>query len=115
MIRILTAWSRDVPELFVIFLAAAPPLFILGDITENLDTYLDRGLTRPRWPRPTSSSSAVHPVVVPDRGAGGRGLHDPLETTHREIVAAKAAGSRSIAWPAPSWSWGSCSPPPRSS
>ena len=30
-------------RLFVISLLATPPLFVLGDVTENLDRYLDRG------------------------------------------------------------------------
>jgi lipopolysaccharide export system permease protein len=34
---------KDFLRLFGLFLMAAPVLFILGDITENLDRYLDRG------------------------------------------------------------------------
>lgn len=33
-------------KLFVVVLLAVPPLFILGDVTERLDQYLDRGITR---------------------------------------------------------------------
>src|SRR5690606_24981556 len=33
-------------KLWVAVTLATPPLFILGDFTENLDSYLDRGLTR---------------------------------------------------------------------
>lgn len=80
-------------KLFVIFLAASPPLFILGDITENLDTYLDRGLTRTevaqayffqlplfiQWSFPIAALIAA--VFT---------IHSM--TTHREIVAAKAGG-----------------------
>src|SRR5687768_4812449 len=33
-------------KLFVIVTLAVPPLFILGDFTERLDQYLDRGLSR---------------------------------------------------------------------
>jgi lipopolysaccharide export system permease protein len=33
-------------KLFIVVTLAVPPLFILGDFTENLDQYLDRGLTR---------------------------------------------------------------------
>ena len=29
---------------FLLFIFAAPPLLILGDLTENLDDYLDRGV-----------------------------------------------------------------------
>jgi len=80
-------------KLFLIFLAASPPLFILGDITENLDTYLDRGLTRAevakayffqlplfiQWSFPIAALVAA--VFT---------IHSM--TTHREIVAAKAGG-----------------------
>ncbi len=32
-------------RLFILFMFASPVLFILGDLTDNLDTYLDRGYT----------------------------------------------------------------------
>jgi len=80
-------------KLFVVFLAASPPLFILGDVTENLDTYLDRGLTQAevakaylfqlplfiQWSFPIAALVAA--VFT---------IHSM--TTHREIVAAKAGG-----------------------
>lgn len=34
---------REFFRLFFIFLMAAPVLFVLGDLTDNLDTYMDRG------------------------------------------------------------------------
>ncbi len=34
---------RDFFRLFAIFLVASPVLFVLGDLTDNLDTYMDRG------------------------------------------------------------------------
>ena len=94
MIRILdrlVAWTFL--KLFVLFLAAAPPLFILGDITENLATYLDRGLSRTevakayvyqlplfiQWSFPIAALVAAVFTV--------HGM-----TTHRELVAAKAGG-----------------------
>jgi len=94
MIRILdrlVAWTFI--KLFVVFLAAAPPLFILGDITENLATYLDRGLGRMevakayvyqlpmfiQWSFPIAALVAAVFTVY--------GM-----TTHRELVAAKAGG-----------------------
>ena len=40
----LVVWSFL--KLFVVVTLAVPPLFILGDFTERLDQYLDRGLTR---------------------------------------------------------------------
>jgi lipopolysaccharide export system permease protein len=36
---------REFVRLFALFIIAAPFLFILGDVTENLDRYLGRGLT----------------------------------------------------------------------
>jgi lipopolysaccharide export system permease protein len=36
---------RDFSRLFALFIVAAPFLFILGDVTENLDRYLNQGLT----------------------------------------------------------------------
>jgi lipopolysaccharide export system permease protein len=94
MIRILDRLvARTFLKLFLIFLAASPPLFILGDITENLDTYLDRGLTRVevaqayffqlplfiQWSFPIAALVAavftIHSMTV-----------------NREMVAAKAGG-----------------------
>jgi lipopolysaccharide export system permease protein len=34
---------REFVRLFILFMFASPVLFILGDLTDNLDTYLDRG------------------------------------------------------------------------
>lgn len=94
MIRILDRLvARTFLKLFLIFLVASPPLFILGDITENLDTYLDRGLSRAevarayffqlplfvQWSFPIAALIAA--VFT---------IHNM--TTHRELVAAKAGG-----------------------
>ncbi len=94
MIRILDRLVvRTFTKLFVVFLMAAPPLFILGDVTENLDTYMDRGLTGAevakaylfqlplfiQWSFPIAALIAA--VFT---------IHSM--TTHREIVAAKAGG-----------------------
>jgi lipopolysaccharide export system permease protein len=87
----LVAWTFL--KLFVLFLAASPPLFILGDITEHLDDYIDRGLTSTevakayvyqlplfiQWSFPIAALIAAVFTV-----------HSM--TTHREIVAAKAGG-----------------------
>ncbi|HSM62057.1 MAG TPA: LptF/LptG family permease [Longimicrobiales bacterium] len=80
-------------KLFVTFLLASPWLFIVGDLTENLDTYIDRGLTSRevaqaylyqlplylQWSFPIAALIAsvftVHSM-----------------TTHSEVVAAKAGG-----------------------
>ena len=46
MIRILDRYvSREFLRLFLLFAIAAPVLFVLGDLTDNLDKYIDRGLT----------------------------------------------------------------------
>jgi lipopolysaccharide export system permease protein len=72
---------------------ATPPLFILGDFTENLDSYLDRGLTRtevgqayfyklPEYFQFAFPIAALVATVFT--------IH--TMTRHREIVAAKAGG-----------------------
>jgi lipopolysaccharide export system permease protein len=80
-------------KLFVLMLVASPPLFVIGDIAENLDDYLDRGLTGAEvaksylyklplfieWSFPIAALLAAVFTV-----------HSM--TTHREIVAAKAGG-----------------------
>lgn len=80
-------------KLFVMMLAASPPLFIIGDIAENLDDYIDRGLTGAevaqsyvyqlplfiQWSFPIAALVAAVFTV-----------HSM--TTHREIVASKAGG-----------------------
>lgn len=77
----------------IVVLLASPPLFVIGDIAENLDTYIDRGLTGTevawayayqlplfiQWSFPIAALIAavftVHSMTI-----------------HREIVAAKAGG-----------------------
>ena len=80
-------------RLFVMVLAASPPLFVIGDIAENLDDYIDRGLSGSdvalsyvyqlplfiQWSFPIAALLAAVFTV-----------HSM--TTHREIVAAKAGG-----------------------
>jgi lipopolysaccharide export system permease protein len=84
---------RTFLKLFAVVLVASPPLFIIGDIAENLDTYIDRGLSGAevaqsyiyqlplfvQWSFPVAALLAsvftVHTM-----------------TSHREIVAAKAGG-----------------------
>lgn len=84
---------RTFLKLFVLVLAASPPLFILGDVTEHLDGYLGRGVTGPeivraylyqvplflQWSFPIAALVATVFTV-----------HSM--TTHREVVAAKAGG-----------------------
>lgn len=80
-------------KLFLLVSFAVPPLFILGDITENLDKYLDRGLTRgevalsylyklPEYLQWAFPIAALVATVFTVHGM----------TRHREIVAAKAGG-----------------------
>lgn len=84
---------RTFLRLFCLVLAASPPLFVIGDIAENLDEYIDRGLTMGevlqsyvyqlplfiQWSFPVAALLATVFTV-----------HSM--TTHREIVAAKAGG-----------------------
>lgn len=80
-------------KLWVVSLLAVPPLFIIGDFTENLDGYLDRGLTRaeiaqsyfyklPEYFQFAFPIAALVATVFT--------VHNM--TRHREIVAAKAGG-----------------------
>ena len=94
MIRILDKLvARTFFKLFVIFLAASPPLFILGDVTENLDTYLDRGLTG--W-EVASAYVFQLPLFIqwsfPIAALVASVFTIHSMTVHREIVAAKAGG-----------------------
>lgn len=80
-------------RLFVLSILATPPLFILGDVTENLDRYLDRGLTLTEvviaylWMLPlyVQWSFPVAALI-----AAVFTVHNM--TQHREVVAAKAGG-----------------------
>jgi lipopolysaccharide export system permease protein len=87
----LVAWTFL--KLWVLCLLAVPPLFIIGDFTENLDGYLDRGLTRteivqsylyklPEYFQFAFPIAALIATVFT--------VHNM--TRHREIVAAKAGG-----------------------
>lgn len=80
-------------KLFVVSILATPPLFILGDLTEQLSNYIDQGLTSMEvahgylynvpeyviWSFPIAGLIAAVFTV--------HGL-----TQHREVVAAKAGG-----------------------
>ena len=80
-------------RLFVAGLAATPPLFVLADVTENLDRYIDRGLT-------TMQVAAAYLYMLPTYIqwsfpiaaliAAVFTVHNM--TMHREVVAAKAGG-----------------------
>jgi lipopolysaccharide export system permease protein len=80
-------------QLFVLVLVAAQPLFIIGDLAENLDDFIDRGLTGAevfqsymymvplfiQWTFPLGALLATVFTVH-------------MMTVHREVVAAKAGG-----------------------
>ena len=80
-------------RLFLVALLATPPLFVLADITENLDRYLDRGLTSAQvalaylWMMPlyVQWSFPIAALI-----AAVFTVHSM--TMHREVVAAKAGG-----------------------
>lgn len=80
-------------RLFAVGILATPPLFILGDVTESLDRYLDRGLTGVQvaqayvWMLPLyiQWSFPIAALI-----AGVFTVH--TMTQHREVVAAKAGG-----------------------
>lgn len=80
-------------KLFVLFVFGAPLLFVLGDVTEQLDTYLNRGLTAldvgraylfmlPKFVLWSFPIAALVAAVFTVHGM----------TVNREIVAAKAGG-----------------------
>lgn len=80
-------------KLFVVVTLAVPPLFILGDFTERLDQYLDRGLTRtdmglsylyklPEYFQYAFPIAALVATIFT--------IHSM--TRHHEVVAAKAGG-----------------------
>ena len=80
-------------KLFALVSVAVPPLFVLGDFTEQADTYLDRGLTRAeigqayiyKLPEYLWYSLPIAALV-----ATVFTIYNM--TRHREIVAAKAGG-----------------------
>jgi lipopolysaccharide export system permease protein len=80
-------------KLFVLVLASAQPLFIIGDLADNLDDYIDRGTTglevakgylymMPLFVQWTFPIAALLATVFT--------VHSM--TAHREVVAAKAGG-----------------------
>jgi lipopolysaccharide export system permease protein len=94
MIRILD-WlvARTFLRLFIVFVLGAPLLFILGDATEKLNSFMDRGLPLDQvllsyvfqypqfifWSFPIAALLAAVFTIQP-------------MTVHREIMAAKAGG-----------------------
>jgi lipopolysaccharide export system permease protein len=80
-------------RLFVIFLLGAPLLFILGDVTENLDRYLDRGIP---FGAVALSYAYQYPLFVfwalPIAALLATVFTIHPMTAHREVMAAKAGG-----------------------
>lgn len=80
-------------RLFLAFVLGAPLLFILGDVTERLDDYLDRGV-------PGLDVALAYVYQLPNfilwsfpiAGLVAAVFTVHSMTTHREIVAAKAGG-----------------------
>ncbi len=80
-------------KLFLAFVVAAPLLFVLGDVTERLDDYLERGVTGVNvvlaylyeFPNYVLYSFPIAALI-----AAVFTIHSM--TAHREIVAAKAGG-----------------------
>jgi len=80
-------------KLFFLVLLASPPLFVIGDIAEKLDEYIDRGLTGAEVAR---SYVFQLPLFIqwafPIAALLATVFTVSSMTTHREIVAAKAGG-----------------------
>lgn len=80
-------------RLFVLSILATPPLFILGDLTERLDDYLDAGLTVPEVAWGYVFNIAEYLIwSFPIAGLIAAVFTVHGMTTHREILAAKAGG-----------------------
>lgn len=80
-------------KLFVVSLLATPPLFILGDLTEKLDDYLDADLPLSEIARGYFYNLPEYfQWALPMAGLIAAVFTVHAMTTHREIVAAKAGG-----------------------
>lgn len=80
-------------KLFVLAVLATPPLFVLGEVTENLDRYYDMGLSGTEIARGYLFRLPEYLVwAFPISGLIAAIFTVHSMTTHREIVAAKAGG-----------------------
>jgi lipopolysaccharide export system permease protein len=80
-------------KLFVVVALAVPPLFILGDFTERLDQYLDRGLTRTQIAQSYLYKMPEYlQYAFPIAALVATIFTIHAMTRHHEIVAAKAGG-----------------------
>lgn len=85
--------TREFLRLFILFVLAAPALFILGDLTDNIDKYMDRGLTLQRvflgyvyqMPQFMLYSFPIAALIATIFTVGNM-------TRHSEMAAAKAGG-----------------------
>jgi lipopolysaccharide export system permease protein len=85
--------AREFLRLFLLFAIAAPLLFVLGDLTDNLDRYMDRGIT----PEAVALSYVYHfPLFVlysfPIASLIGTVFTVNNMTRYSELSAAKAGG-----------------------
>lgn len=94
MIRILDQMIlRSFLRIFIGFVLGAPLLFVVGDLVDHVDTYLDRGL-------PATAVGMAYLYKVPEFMSWSfpiAGLMAAIftihsMTTHREVMAAKAGG-----------------------
>src|SRR6185503_9884933 len=80
-------------RLFLLFAVAAPMLFILGDLTDHLDRYMDRGLSMKtvalsyvyQFPQFVLYSFPIASLIAVIFTVNGM-------TRHSELAAAKAGG-----------------------
>jgi lipopolysaccharide export system permease protein len=80
-------------RLFLLSILATPPLFILGDLTERLDDYLDSGLTVAQVAQGYLFNIAEYLLwSFPIAGLIAAVFTVHGMTAHREVLAAKAGG-----------------------
>ncbi len=94
MIRILDRMvAHSFLKVFLAFLLGAPALFVLGDVTQNLEDYLAQGLS---WVQVGKAYVFALPQFIqwsfPIAALVGAVFTVQTMTQHREIVAAKAGG-----------------------
>ncbi|MGQ0815500.1 MAG: LptF/LptG family permease [Gemmatimonadota bacterium] len=85
--------TREFLRLFTLFVVAAPMLFILGDLTDNIDRYMDQGLTLKniglgyiyQFPLFMLYSFPIAALIATIFSVGNM-------TRHSEMAAAKAGG-----------------------
>lgn len=85
--------TRTFVKLFVVSILATPPLFILGELTEDIDRYLSAGLTTMQVLQAYLYKVPQYVVwSFPIAALVGTVFTIHGMTTHREVVAAKAGG-----------------------